>query len=227
VPGVRVLEIPEASKAAAVAVGNRATSVFPRVHLDADCAITGPDVIRLVAGLDGDVLAASAGRRLVLDRSSWLVRSYYRVWEELPQVRDGLFGRGVFALSAAGQARVDALPRVMGDDLAVSEAFGPHERRIVTGAVVTVRAPRTARDLLRRRVRTATGNRQADGLGVRRPGSATSVRTLARMALTDPRLAPRVPIFLATGLLARWMSRRAARAGDYTTWLRDESSRTT
>lgn len=226
VAGVRVLEIPEASKSAAVAIGNQATSVFPRVHLDADCAISGQDVLRLAAALGTGVLAASPARRLELGRSSWFVRSYYRVWEQLPQVRAGIFGRGVFALSAAGQARVDALPQVMSDDLAVSDAFGDDERRIVPEAVVTVRAPRTARDLIRRRVRAATGNRQAGELGVRRPGSATSMRTLARMAVRDPRLAPRIPVFLGTGLLARWMSRRAVRAGDYTTWLRDESSRT-
>jgi hypothetical protein len=227
VSGVRVLEIPEASKTVAVTVGNRAATVLPRVHLDADCAISGADVVRLVEALGDGVLAASAARRVVLDRSSWVVRAYYDVWNQLPQVRAGLFGRGVFALSAAGQARVDALPHIMSDDLGVSEAFEPDERRVVAEAVVTIRAPRTVRDLVRRRVRAATGNRQADDLGVRRAGSVTSVPTLARMALHDPWLAPRIPLFLGIGLLARWLSRRAARSGDYTTWLRDESSRAT
>lgn len=226
VPGVRVVEIPEASKRLAVQAGSRATAVFPRVHLDADVAITGSDVLALVRPLrDGDVLATAPRRELTLGRSSWPVRAYYRVWEQLPQVRDGLFGRGVVALSEDGQRRVDAVPPMMSDDLGISEAFGPTERRIVADATVVVRPPRTTADLLRRRIRVVTGNAQAADLGVRRAESATGVSTLVRMSVRDPRTGLRVPVFLAVGLLARWRSRRAVRAGDFTTWLRDESSR--
>jgi len=132
-PDIKVLEIPQPSKAEAVAVGNAASSVFPRVHLDAGVRITGVGIMRLVAPLvapDEGVLATAPH-----------------------QVRDGLFGRGVFALSEAGQARVDALPRLMRDDLAVSEAFAPSERLVVRAAQVVVVPPRTVRDLVRRRVR--------------------------------------------------------------------------
>ncbi|WP_028659468.1 glycosyltransferase [Nocardioides insulae] len=227
VPGVRVLEIPEASKAAAVAAGNAAASVFPRLHLDADCAMTGRDVLRLAASLaDGSgTLAAAPERRLVLARSSWAVRAYYRVWQRLPQVREGIFGRGAMAVSADGQARIDALPKVLSDDLAVSEAFSPAERRVVPDAVVTVRAPRSTRDLLRRRIRVVTGTKQADRLGTRGPAAVTSPRTLLRMLHGEPRLAPSMSVFVAVTLLARWSAQRRVQAGDYSTWLRDESSR--
>lgn len=228
VDGVRVLEIGEPSKAHALAVGNAASTVFPRVQVDADCRISGGDLLRLVGALTrSGAMAAAPRRTLDLAGSSWPVRAYYRVWEQLPQVRNGLFGRGVIALSEAGQERIDRLPQVMSDDLAVSEAFAPHERLVVADAVVVVCAPRRIGDLLRRRIRVATGVSQADQLGVRRPGSATSVRMLARLALRCPRLAPSVPVFLAIGVVARWRSHRAVRAGDYSTWLRDESSRAT
>jgi len=226
VPGVRVLEIAEASKAAAVAVGNEVARTFPRVHLDADCVIAGPDVLRLVRAVtEPGVLAAGPARRLDTAGASWWVRGYYRVWERLPGVRAGLYGRGVVALSAEGQRRVDGLPRVQSDDLAISEAFAPEERRVVPEAVVAIRVPRTARDLLRRRVRVATGNHQADRLGIRRPGSSTSPRTLARIARREPRLLPALTVFVTTALAARALAQGAVRRGDYTTWLRDESSR--
>lgn len=226
VPGVRVLEIADASKALALAAGDQVCTTLPRVRLDADCVMSGPDVIRLVEALrDPAVLAVAPERILDLTGSSWLVRQYYRVWEQLPQVRNGLFGRGVIALSAEGQARVDALPHVMGDDLAVSEAFAPSERRIVTSASVVVRAPGTVRDLLRRRTRVATGNSQIDSLGLRRPDSATGPRTLVAMCGRSPSVALRLPVFIAVGLVGRALSRASVRRGDYTTWLRDESSR--
>ena len=225
VAGVRVFEIAEPSKARAVVVGNRATTVFPRVHLDADVAISGADVLKLVEPIRaGTALATGPRRVLPTAGCSWVVRAYYRVWQGLPEVRAGLFGRGVVALSAAGQARVDLRAGMMNDDLAMSEAFLPTERRVVDAATVVVHPPRTTADLILRRTRVATGNTQAGDLGVRRT-SGTSLAALARLAVRDPAVAVRVPVFLAVGLVARRRSRRAVRAGDYTTWLRDESSR--
>lgn len=222
--GVRVLEIPEASKRRAVEVGNRTTRLFPRVHLDADVTLGGPDLVRLVDALREDGVHAVAPERVVpTGSSSWAVRAFYRVWQALPQVREGLFGRGVVALSSTGQARVDALPAMMSDDLAMSEAFAEHERRIVPDAVVVVRPPRTVADLVRRRTRVATGNAQYDGSGAGR--TSTSLVTLAGMGLRDPRVGLCVPVFLGVALRARRGARKAVRAADFTTWLRDESSR--
>lgn len=224
VPGVRVIEIPEASKTRAVAVGNHATGVLPRLHLDADVTLTGADVVRLVDALREDGVEAVAPERLVpTDRSSWPVRAYYRVWQALPQVHDGLFGRGVVALSALGQARVETLPPLMSDDLAISQAFAAHERRIVRDAVVVVRPPRTVADLVRRRTRVATGNAQYDGSATGRP--STSIGTLLLLVLRHPRAALGLPVFVGITLTARREARRAVGAADFSTWLRDESSR--
>lgn len=216
VPGVRVLEIVHASKTDAVRFGNLSTDVFPRVHLDADVALSGADVRLLVAPLREEGLLATAPRRMLdHSRSHWLVRWYHDVWEQLPQVRSGLFGRGAIALSREGQARVDALPDAMSDDLLVSEAFADHERRIVEGATVTVVAPATVRDLVRRRIRVATGNSQAGSLGMRRPESVTSPAVLRQMVRNDPRMAPRVAVFLGVAVVARIASLPAVRAGSF------------
>ncbi len=225
-PEVRVVELARPSKVAAVRAGNAVAAVFPRVHLDADVRLTGSDVLRLVAPLeDGGVLATAPRRVLRHSAGRPIVRWYYDVWEALPQVRAGLFGRGAYALSASGQARVSALPELLSDDLAASEAFADHERRIVDEAVVEVRTPATLADLVRRRTRVVTGVAQAAAVGATRPGSATTPRRLGALALHRPGLALRLPVFLAVTLVARRSGQRAARAGDFTTWLRDESSR--
>jgi len=183
-PSVRVLEIAEPSKAAAVAVGNAATEVFPRVHLDADVHLSGSSLRAMVDAVGQDGTLAAAPRRLLASQGCPpLVRWYYEFWEQLPQVRRGLFGRGVFALSAEGQRRVSALPRLMSDDLAMSEAFSAGERSIVTSAEAVVVPPGTIRDLLRRRVRVATGNAQATALGARGEGATTSLATVGVAAL--------------------------------------------
>ena len=225
-PLARVIEIPEPSKAAAVRAGNRATDIFPRVHLDADIELTGAAVLELLAPIrDGQALATAPLRAMPRDGCSRWVRWYYDVWEALPQVESGLFGRGVVALSERAQARVSALPAMMSDDLGMSDAFTDDERRVVPGAVAVVRLPRTLRDLVRRRIRVATGNEQAERAGVRRGSSRTTVRTLASLAVARPELAPRLPVFASVYLAASVGARRAVRAGDFTTWRRDESSR--
>lgn len=225
VPGVRVLEIAEASKARAVEVGNASATTYPRLHLDADVRLTGTDLLRLVDALDEDgVLAVAPGRSIPTEHSSWPVRAYYRVWQALPAARSGLFGRGAFCLTAEGQARVAAAgTSLMNDDLVASELFTPAERRVVSDATVVVRPPRTVKDLVRRRIRVATGNAQADAHGARH--GSTSISELLVLGLRQPSIGLRVPIFLTVTLVARMLSRRAVRTGDYTTWLRDESSR--
>ncbi|QIX28841.1 glycosyltransferase [Nocardioides sp. JQ2195] len=224
-PLARVIEVPEPSKTAAVRVGNAATRVFPRVHVDADVELTGAALRLLVAALDDGVLAAAPQRIQPRDGCTRPVRWYYDVWEQLPQVRAGLFGRGVVALSDEGQRRVSALPPMMSDDLVISEVFHPSERRVVEAATVVVHPARTMRALLRRRVRVVTGNAQADADGVRRRDAVTTPRTLLRMIRRQPSLAMRMPFFVAVTLVARWRARAAVRSGDFTTWQRDESSR--
>jgi hypothetical protein len=221
-----VLELSQPSKAEAMRAGNKVTRVFPRVHLDADVQLSGADVVRLVRPIVEDGVLATAPRRtLPRDRASRPVRWYYDVWEQLPQVRNGLFGRGAIALSREGHRRVFALPEVMGDDLVISEAFEADECRVVEEAEVRVLPPLNLRDLLRRRVRVATGNTQASTAGLRRPESVTRPSVLLRLVVGRPRLAVRLPVFLTVALVARFHSRSAVRSGDFSTWLRDESSR--
>lgn len=226
-PSARVIEISHPSKAEAVRVGNAATDVFPRVHLDADIELSGTSVLELLRPLTSGRLLATAPVRVVpRDHCSPWVRWYYDVWEALPHVQEGLFGRGVVVLSEDGQARVERLARLLNDDLGMSDAFSRRERGVVDTAVAVVRPPRTVVDLVRRRVRVATGNVQAALLGVRQPDSRTRLLTLAALVARRPSLALRVPVFAAVYAAASLGARRAVRAGDFSTWQRDESSRT-
>lgn len=198
------------------------------------------DVRALVGALDRspELLAVAPGRDIPLAGCAWPVRAYYRVWQRLPAVREGLFGRGVIAVTEPGHARIAALPPLMADDLAASLAFGPGERRVVEEARVVVRPPRTWSDLIRRRVRAATSSaeyeryRAARGAEEPEPGPEQTERT-ARTGTADlrallrarPALLPGVVVFVVAALAARRGSRKAIRNQDFSTWLRDESSR--
>lgn len=225
-PAARVVILDEAGKHAAMRRGDLEATVTPRIYLDADVDVDAHDLLLLADAVKGEgARVAGPVRQLVLARSSWLVRSYYHVWERLPQVAGGLFGRGVIAVSDDALARIAMIPEMLSDDLAVSEAFAPDERVIVDGASVLIRPPLTARDLVRRRIRVATGNAQFDSHSTR-PRQKTDLRSVARLMRTDARSIPAVVVFVGVTLIARTSARRRIRSGDFRTWERDESSRT-
>lgn len=228
-PSVRVVSIPVPSKREALLAGDRAARDFPRIYVDADVELRAGDIQALEAALrQPGALAAGPDRVLALAGSPWLVRSYYDVWTRLPEVRSGLFGRGVIGLSEVGHARVASLPPLLADDLAASLVFAPDERVIVPGARVIIHPPRTAGDLIRRRIRATMGvtqveQEQAEGA----PGSTarTQPADLLTIIGRSPRMALHAGVFMAVAVLARLGARRAVRRRDYSKWLRDESSR--
>jgi hypothetical protein len=226
-PGVRVLSIPVASKHAALVAGDGAATDFPRIYVDADVELGTEDIRALAAALrQPGVLAAAPELVLDLADRPWTVRWYYDVWTRLPAVHCGLFGRGVIAVDEPGHERIAGLPPLLADDLAASLSFAPHERSIVPGARVIFHTSRTFGDMLRRRIRAATGVAQIERTE-RTPASVARTRMSDLLAIVrgEPRMAPRVALFLSVAILARLKARRAIGRGDYSTWLRDESSR--
>ncbi|MFD0656391.1 hypothetical protein [Thermocatellispora tengchongensis] len=162
---------------------------------------------------------------LDLGDGGFLIRWYYDVWRELPSVREELYNRGAIAVSEEGARRVAALPQVMADDLVASMAFAPHERVIVADARAVIRVPRRFADLMRRRIRAVTSVTQVvDHPDLPQP-PRTGVSDLLRLARSRPALAHKVVVFAGVAVLAKILARRAVRRGDFTTWLRDESSR--
>lgn len=224
-PMIRVISIPVPSKAEALTVGNQAATGFPRLYVDADVELGTSDIRALDTALNTPGILAAAPRRiLALEGRPWPVRWYYEVWTRLPEVRNGLFGRGVIGVSAAGHARVANLPPLLADDLASSLAFAPDERLIVEEARAVVHVPRTLSDLLRRRVRVEAGVAQVEQTeGAPASTARTRPSDLVSIVSREPRMAPRVLLFLAVAVIARSRS-RAMRKRDFT-WLRDESSR--
>lgn len=224
---VVALSIPDASKAMALAAGNKAASHFPRLYVDADIELGIEDVRALAAALqEPGILAAAPERHLDLTGCSWPVRWYFHVWSQLPQVEEGLFGRGVIAVNEEGYARIADLPPVLSDDLAASLSFSATERARVRDARVTVRPARKFMDLLRVRIRVATGVTEVEHTEAAPTSSArTRLSDLISIARHEPGSTPKVALFLAVALLARLQASRAVRRGDFSTWHRAESSR--
>lgn len=225
VPGVHVVELPVGNKRAALNAGDAVVQAMPRVYLDADIVLSSEALAALVAVLDtGRAIAAAPVPRFVVDGRPWLVRAFYRTYEALPYVRDGLVGLGVVGLSAAGRARFGDFPDAIADDLFVQRLFAPSERVVVREHSFDVQTPRSLRSLVAVRTRTAQGNAQlaetAPGAGNFALTTGGTVRALAAHVVRDPRRLPAAVVYAGVTVAAR---RRATRTDQV--WHRDATTR--
>lgn len=228
--GVTVIDRSEPGKAAALNAADAVASGFPRVYLDADIVVPKDGLAAIIEALETlpGVLAVVPRRRVNTEHCPWAVRGYYAVNERLPVFRDGLFGRGLIAISQAGRERFTDFPTVIADDLFLDGQFSSLERAQVDQIEVVVDAPLTTRDLVRRLVRVRRGNSQLRLLA--RAGQVDAqVRPSDRWAwlrevvLREPRLVVAAIPYCVITLVAAVLARRPARSGQE--WGRDESTR--
>ncbi len=226
-PAVRVEEIAEASKVAALNRGDELASAFPRIYLDADVVVSGRSVSAIVKALAAPGrLSAEPRPRMELAGCSIWVRRWYAVWLALHGEIPGKIGCGVVAVSEAGRARFASFPRVIADDLFARAHFSSQELQAVAGAEAIVRAPRTISDLIRIKTRSRLGS---DELALRYPDLAarhSAGRPPSRRPWQIPlRLWPWIPFYLMTAVLIRQRAaRQFANLSSYA-WERDRSSR--
>lgn len=210
---VHVLSIPKASKIAALNAGDERASHFPRFYVDADI-IPGDGVIDALAdALDsGPALIVAPAVRYDASASSWPVRSYLRIWSQLPSVKNDVVGRGMYALSRAARERFASFPEVLGDDHYIRDLVSPAERRVVESVSNTVVLPHSYSDLLRRKIRVHAGNRALDRADeVSRHRAARRRHEWLSVVRGQPRLVTDVPAYLGVALLSRLagLARRA------------------
>lgn len=232
-PGVTVIDRPEPGKAGALNAGDAKATTFPRLYLDADIVVPAGGIARILAQFAGESgsgpLAVVPRRHLNTAECPWLVRAYFAINERLPAFRDGLFGRGLIALSERGRSRFESFPLMIADDLFLDSQFTVDEKTEAADVVVVVEAPRTSRDLLRRLVRVRRGNaemRAASHQGVVEVSIRRSDRWawLRDVVLRDPRLVSAAVPYLGFTVLAALLARLGPRGRQHD-WGRDESTR--
>lgn len=222
-----VVERTEAGKAGALNAAEKVATSFPRVYLDADILVPRGGIAALAGALDdaSGVLATMPRRRVNTAGRPWAVRAYFRINQQLPVFRSGLFGRGLIVLSEAGRRRFDEFPDMIADDLFLDGQFSAEEKLEVSAVEAVVEAPWTTVDLLNRLVRVRRGNAQMrravaehGARGVRPPDRWSWLRDVL---LTDLRLAPAAAAYVVITVIAGVRARRTPHGG----WGRDASTR--
>ena len=227
-PVVEVLEIPVASKVAALNAGDRRATGFPRFYIDADVVIDMESIRVIVKALDvGDSLMANPSVRTNVAQSSWPVRAFYRVWQALPYNNEnGMVGTGVYALTRAGRSRFGEFPDIIADDAFVRFHFAKAERIRVATAFSQVEAPRDLQSLVRVRTRGRIGGYQLRAQFPEiRASDRRSPGRLLMFLLGRPDLWFDLPWYVAITLISRLRARLALRSRASHIWARDDSSR--
>jgi glycosyltransferase involved in cell wall biosynthesis len=220
-----VVEIPVASKVAALNAGDGVARYFPRFYLDADIELSVAAVRQVASVLrQGPVECAAPKPFFDLAGRWWPIRAFYDVWKEVPYRSLDMVGSGVYALSEQGRARFGEFPQVTADDQFVQQQFEPAELASVGEARFIVHPPRSLRGLVAIRARVYRGNTELAASGLARVGPPPSgAKTVLRLA-RQPRRAPAIAVYVAVNLLAGRRAAGAARPGA-AGWERDESAR--
>lgn len=226
--GAIVVDRSAPGKSEALNAADEQATGFPRVYLDADIRVPPEGVVRLERLLADGVLAAVPRRKVATSGRPLAVRAYFAINGRLPAFRDGLFGRGMIAISETGRGRFDRFPSLTADDLFLDSQFAPAEKAEAQDVVVVVEAPRTTRALVNRLVRVRRGNaemRLASATGsvagtVREPDRWAWLRDVV---VPHPHLVFAAVPYLVITVTAALRARRPPHAD--VGWERDESTR--
>ncbi len=226
--GVRVVELATASKPAALNAGDAVAVGFPRIYLDADIVLTTAALRAIADAVRQPATAAAVPRReLDLAGRPLPVRGFFAINRHLPAFQEGLFGRGVIALSAEGRGRFNHFPDLVADDLYLDSLFTSAEKGHVNAVTAKVATPYRTRDLYRRLVRVRAGNAALRAAATGNVRTSSRLSWLRDVALPRPWLLPAAGCYIALTVAATVGARRAARRGDVgvANWGRDESTR--
>ena len=217
----RVLELPLASKPAALRLADAVLTTFPRLYLDADVEMTLRTALDVAAALGRPgVLAARPLAVVDTTGAGPAARRHARARARLDELQTHLWGAGVYGVSAEGHRRLGTHPDVTADDLWVDTHFATHERCIVDTEPVVVRAPRNLAGVLAVARRAQRGRRE---LGPDAPATTgATARAVIRTAASAPLDAA---LYASVAAWSHAAARRAVRHRGHARWERDRSTR--
>jgi len=200
---VKAIELEEASKIAAINIGLRFAKGRSVLLLDADIQISTSDARSLLNEVDRVGTEVAIGHMDVdLQGADFMVRAFYRVWQQHPYLKNGEFAAAI-ALSAEGVDRIGVLPPVTADDTYLKRLFPARLVSVVPAVRFTAKAPRTIQSLIKVRTRSQRGTGQLKE-HIEAPAADGTQRTrFIRSLVLSPRLWAAVPVYLAVAVIAR------------------------
>jgi glycosyltransferase involved in cell wall biosynthesis len=227
-PAIRVVTISTPSKIAALNEGDRLSSGFPRIYLDADIITDWPSISKVAEVLEnGSCLAAAPKMIFNLEKRNLLIKSYYRLWSEVPYFKEEMIGSGFYALSREGRKRFDVFPTLTADDEFIRRLFTKKERKTVTDAWFQVTPPKTVSGLVKIKTRALFGILELEKISPKEiQKEKKDFKPFIRKIMTTPTLwFPFIVYSLMKVYILRAAKKRIRQSSKIWAWDRDDSAR--
>ncbi len=162
-PSVVCLDIETPSKTNALNVAEAKAKElgvsYPIFYIDADTQLSKNAIQNISQAMRGSTIQLAAPTPIIDTKdSSWLVKTYYKVWINLPYIKEGVIATCSFIVSEEGRKRFDKFADVIGDDGFIRCHFKNKEISNIEGAEIYIRAPKDIFSLIKIKTRARLGN---------------------------------------------------------------------
>lgn len=162
-PDVVCLDIKQPSKTNALNIaGEKAEELgvtYPIFYIDADTQLSENAIQHITQKMNNSQTHLAAPTPIIdTSNSSWLVQTYYKVWLNLPYIKEGVIATCSFIVSEEGRKRFDKFADVIGDDGFIRCHFKNKEIANIEGTEIYIRAPKDIFSLIKIKTRARLGN---------------------------------------------------------------------
>ena len=133
---LQVLDRKEGGKLGALNAGDHVARAPIRIYLDADVEVSKGLISQIYKALDTPMPRYASGTLILAEPQTWATRAYARIYAQVPFMKYGVPGAGLFAVNAAGRMRWGKFPNIISDDTFVRLSFLPEERVSVPATYV-------------------------------------------------------------------------------------------
>ena len=162
-PSVVCLDIETPSKTNALNVAEEKAQelgvTYPIFYIDADTQLSENAITHITEAMqNSDTLLSAPTPIINTSKSSWLVKTYYKVWINLPYIKEGVIATCSFIVGEEGRKRFHKFADVIGDDGFIRCHFKNKEISNIEGAEIYIRAPKDIFSLVKIKTRARLGN---------------------------------------------------------------------
>ncbi|OQX16636.1 MAG: glycosyl transferase family 2 [Thiothrix lacustris] len=224
-PHAICLDLAKPSKVNALNEAEKHVTSWPVFYLDADTHLSPHTIQTIITAMaSGSPLLAAPEPVIDTSQSSWSVKQYYRLWLQLPYIREGVVATCSYVISEAGRQRFDRFPDIINDDGFVRCQFDAQERHNIAHTQIFISAPRNLRSLIKIKTRARLGNMQLAAAKL-----CTTVDKKAYSSILLDKLLSRdalpAVVYLLIASVIRWRAAWQYRHLQTYTWETDDSSR--
>ena len=228
-PSAVCLDIEKPSKTNALNIAEKKSQElgvsYPIFYIDADTQLSENCIPHISKAMANSPIKLSAPTPIINTKhSSWLVKTYYKVWTRLPYIKEGVIATCSFIVSEEGRQRFDKFADVIGDDGFIRCHFKNSEISNIEGAEIYITAPKDIFSLIKIKTRARLGNMELIARKKCPIQEAKNYGNVMKTRLLSKEFLP-TSIYILIALVIRIRAQMQFKKLDSYQWEKDTSSR--